>query len=189
MKNTFKKVLALLLALTVVFSIPVIAGAADYFEFKSVSAEAVSGTWKNDKVDTMQLIIHGDGRKFTGTDVIVTVGSGTSKTNVATFRKDDVRVSFSGDKTVIEFDLNKTLDHAATYNFVIKEGTFKSGDGKVNASYVYSTTGNLLIETIDVTPIDIPANPLEKLVQKMENSEYAWLFKPLIFMMKFFMSL
>lgn len=189
MKKTLKKVLALMLALTVVFSIPVIAGAADYFDFRTVSAEAVSGTWKKDKVETMQLIIHGDGRRFVGSDVIVSVGSGTSTTNVATFKKDDVKVSFSGDKTVIEFNLNKTLSHGTTYNFEIKEGTFATGTGKLNAAYVYSTTGNLIIETLEVTPLDIPANPLEQLVRDMERSDYAWLLKPLILIMKWFMSL
>lgn len=192
MKKTLKKVLAVVLAFTVIFTVPVIAfaeGEVEKFDYSLVEIVCTDGVWKDNYVNTLKITVKGAGKAVAGTGVILTAGTNEEADNMLQLTADAVSVSFNGENTILEFTLDKCLDHATEYNFCIKEGAFSSNDAKVNAEYKFSTTGNLIIETINVTPIDIPANPLEKLVRDMENSKYAGLLKYVIKLLKWFMSL
>lgn len=186
MKKTFKKVLAVILAMTVLAFIPVIAFAADGFSISSASIKALSGTWKDDYVERVQITLEGDGRKLATDGAILTVGTNDEGNNMMTVMCSDVSVSFSGKNTVIEFNLNQRLDHGTVYNFVIKEGAFASARNIKNDAYKISVTGNALIETVDVTPYDVPHNPIYKFINWMEEKN-ATLFAPIIFIIKFFL--
>lgn len=188
MKKTFKKVLALLLALTVVFTIPVIACAEDdgKFDYGFVGLEVTDGKWLKNYVNTIKLTIKGDGIKTVGTDVILTMGTNAAGDNMLKLKKSDLKIKFNLDTTTIEFKVDKKLDHAKDYTFCIKEGSFSTSSGTVNSEFKYSTTGNLIIETINE---ELSENPIGRLVKDMENSDYAWLWFPVIVILKWFMSL
>lgn len=191
MKKSLKKVISVFLALVVLFAVPVIAGATEgeHFDFSSASVKAVGGSWKDDYVEKIQITLVGDSKKLVGTGAVISIGTNEDADNVGTFDKNQIEVSFSGKNTVITVSLYQKLDHAAEYKFDIKEDAFATDAGKTNASYIYSTTGNLILETLNLTPFDIPLNPIEKLIYDMEHSEYSWLFYPIIIILKFFVSL
>lgn len=190
MKKSIKKVLSVILAMTILFTIPVIAFAADdTFDFDSVSIRALTGTWKKDTVDRVQITITGAGRKLLTNDVILTVGTNDAANNICTVTLADATVEFTGKKTIIEFDLNKKLDHSKVYNFLIKEGVFGTTRNAENNAYKLSVTGNVLVETLDVTPYDVPNNPIYRWINYMEESKYRTLLYPVIVIFRFFAGL
>ena len=188
MSKTMRKILSFVLALTVVFTIPVIAFAADteYFGYSIVSVSAVNGDWKNDYVDTVKIVLRGTGKKTVGTGTVISVGTNEDADNIAVFTKGDIKASFSGSNTTIELKLDKTLDHGTEYKFKIHEGAFAASDGKVNYPYTFTATGNAIIETLNE---ELAINPIQKLIVWLQNWEYGWLFKPAILIMQFFLSL
>ena len=187
MTKTLKKVLAFVLAMTVVFSIPVLASAADsFFDFTDYEIKVTDGDFSGRQVNKMKITLTGAAKKVVGTDVILSFGTNDDEDNIASFKASELSISYSGGKTVIEVPLNKQLDHGTEYSIYIKEGSFASGDGKVNACYIIETTGNLILDTIEE---ELFVNPLGRLIQKMESSKYAWLLYPIIVMVRFFMSL
>lgn len=188
MTKTWKKVLSLVLAMMVVFSIPVVASAADsYFDFTNFECIATDGDFSSRQVNKIKITLTGAAKKVVSSDVILTMGTNADADNMYEFKASDLKISFSGDKTVIEFSINEQLDHGTEYNFYIKGGCFASSDGKVNAGYMINTTGNLILSAIDNG--EYFNNPLGRLIQKMESSKYAWLLYPIIVMVRFFMSL
>lgn len=187
MKKTLKKVLSAILAMTILFTIPVIAFAADdYFDFDSVTIKALTGTWKKDTVERVQITITGSGRKLLTKDVILTVGTNEDADNICSVTLSEATVEFTGKKTIIEFDLNKKLDHGTVYNFLIKEGAFGTTRNAKNNAYKLSVTGNVIIETLNVTPYDVPNNPIYRWINHMEKSKYRTLLYPIIVVFRFF---
>lgn len=190
MTKTLRKVLSVVLALMVVFSIPVIASADDgYFDFDENNYECIAtdGNFKTRQVNKIKITLIGAARKVVGTDVILTMGTNDEGDNMLALKKSDMTINFNGDKTIIEFSLNRQLDHSTNYNIYIKEDSFASNDGKVNAGYMINTTGNLILASIDDG--EYFNNPLGRIVQQLESSEYAWLLYPVILILRWFMSL
>lgn len=188
MTKAFKKIFAVLLALTVIFSIPVIAGAeAETFDYQLVSTKAVSGTWKDDYVGRVRIVLSGDGKAFGENDVVLTVGTNETADNFAVIRKSDASVKFENGQTVIEFNLNRTLNHQDEITFAVKEGAFKSADSSMNAGYSFSVSGNAIIESLDKE--EIAVNPIEKLIILIQDWKYGWLLYPVVLIMQWFLSL
>ena len=190
MKKTLKKVLALLLALTVIFSIPVIACAADdggKFDFTDFDLKVTDGDWLKNKVNKVRITVSGPADRIAASGVILTMGTNAAADNMFTFKRADlIKCTCKNGVTTLEFKVDKKLDHAKDYTFRIVEGAFASNDGTVNSEYKETMSGNLIIETIDA---DLSENPIGRLVKDMENSDYAWLWFPVIVILKWFMSL
>ena len=189
MKKTLKKLLAAVLALTVLFTVPVMAFAAsDYFDFTGSEVAATSGTWKDDYVGNIKITLFGDARKSASSDFLCKVL--VNGKEILTLQKSDVKISFSGNKTVIEFALNKKINHADNYVFEIAEGAFTTAFGKINAAYeTEPVSGNLILNTLDIADDELPKSPIEQLIVYLESLEYSFLLYPVIFILKFFVAL
>lgn len=190
MKKSIKTLLSAIIALAVLLTIPVIAFAEDStFDFKSASVKVISGSWKDDKADRVQVIIVGAGRKLVTDGVILTVGTNEEADNICSVTLADATVNFAGEKTTIEFNLNQNIDHEQVYSFLIPEGAFASSTNAQNNAYKHDVTGNVILETMNVTPYDVPNNPIYKFINYLEGLKYSFLFYPIIIVLKFFVGL
>ena len=191
MKKTFVKVLSLVLAAVMLFAVPVIGSAAESsnFDILSGSVSAVSGTWKDDYVENLKVVFRGP-YDFGTNDVILTIGANGSTDNVITIRKADIITSsFSAGSVTITFRLDRRLSHADTYNICVMEGAFTNRTGEVNNEFTFSTSGNLIIETLEIKQDELPKNPIEKLIILIENWEYGKYFMWAVAIMRWFLSL
>lgn len=188
MTKSIKKIFAVLLTLTVIFSVPVIAGAVDEtFDYQLVSTKAVSGRWKDDYAGRFRIVLSGKGNSLGENDVILTFGTNETADNFAVVRKSDASVSFDSGKTVIEFNIDKVLNHQDEITFAIKDGAFKAADGSTNAGYLFKLSGNAIIESLDKE--EIAVNPIEKLIIKIQEWKYGWMLYPVVLVLQWFLSL
>ena len=168
------KILAVILSLCVLFAVPVMAGAEETATV-TVSGKllSVSGNWENDYAEKISIVISGNVLSFSE-NAVVTVGSGTSNSNLFSFKSAELGLLITpgadadmGGVTV-SIPFNNYVNHAETYNFYFAEGTFVSADGAVSEELTVSLTGNEIIETLDVEHISV--KPIEKLIDWM----YTW---------------
>lgn len=191
MKKTFIKVLSLVLAAVMLFALPVIGSAEEKnFNISMGSVAAASGTWKDDYVENLKVELKGTVYGFGTNDVILTIGVNGSADNVITVRKSDIISSnFSAGAVTIIFRLDRRLSHADTFSICVKEGAFANRNGAVNNEFNFNTTGNLIIETLEIKQDELPKSPIEKLIILIENWEYGKYFMWAVAIMRWFLSL
>lgn len=186
MKKTFKRIISVLLTVLFVCGVPVFAGAeGECFDITSVTVKAVDGNWKSDYVETLEITVKGNISAFVASGVVVSFGN--EATGMRAFDVNSVSVKGDGDTAVITFDINSTLSQSEEYSIVINSGVFTSADGKLNNSYTKKLSGNLIIETLDIE--NIPVNPIEKLIIKINKWKYGWALKPVVLVLEWFLSL
>lgn len=180
MTKAFSKVLAIILSVCVLFAVPVTANAGDATVVPvSGKVLSVNGSWENDYVETITIVISGDVLAFSD-NAVVTVGSGSSKSNLFTINASDVSLLISpGSDTdfggvTVSIPFNNYVSHAETYNFYFAEGTFVNSDGAVSEELNISVSGNDIIEAIEVE--EVPVTPIQKLIVYLSglNAEGFW---------------
>ena len=191
MKKTFIKVLSLVLTAVMLFALPVIGSAEEEnFNISMGSVAAASGTWKDDYVENLKVELKGTVYGFGSNDVILTIGVNGSTDNVITVRTSDIiSSSFSAGAVTVIFRLDRRLSHADTFNICVKEGAFANRNGAVNNEFNISTTGNLIIETLEIKQDELPKSPIEQLIVLIENWEYGKYFMWAVAIMRWFLSL
>lgn len=175
MIKTFSKVLAVILALCVLLTLPVIAGAEDAsIKLSNGSVAAVYGDWNTDYVESVVIEVRGDVSAF-ASDVIVTVGAGDSSSNIKTVAVSDASYEFTSKGSVkVLVPFYAYFDHGETYNFCFPAGTFMDEDGNLSEEYTLSVSGNAIIEKLDVE--EVPVTPIQKLIIYLSglNPEGFW---------------
>ena len=192
MKTTLEKVISFVLAAIMIFAVPVISSAEEIanFNIMSSSISAASGTWKNDYVENLKVVLTGSCYAFGTNDVILTVGTNDSADDVCTVTKADIiSSSFQGGSVTLVFRVDRVLTHAYTYKVSVKEGAFANRSGAVNNSYTASATGNAIIETLEIKQDELPKSPIEQLIVLIENWEYGKYFMWAVAIMRWFLSL
>lgn len=169
MTKTFSKILAVILSLCVLFAVPVLANAEEATTFAVAGAlDSVTGNWDDDYAETIAIKVTGNVSTH-AEDAVLTIGTGSDLSNIATVAVGDCGLAISDGKEIIVFiPFNNYVNHAETYNFYFAEGTFVSADGAVSEELTVSITGNEIIETLDVEHISV--KPIEKLIDWM----YTW---------------
>lgn len=192
MKKSLKKVISFVLAAIMIFAIPVIGSAAETENFNISSCEitAESGTWKNDYVENLKVVLRGNCYGFGTSDVILTVGSNGSTDNIRVITKSDIiSSSFQAGSVTLVFRVDRVLSHADTYSVYVKEGAFANRSNAVNNAFTADTTGNAIIETLEIKQDELPKNPIEQLIVLIENWEYGKYFMWAVAIMRWFLSL
>ena len=176
MTKTFSKVMAAILALCVLFAVPVIASAEDAtIKLSNGSVTAVYGDWNTDYVESIIIEVRGDVSAL-ASDVIVTVGSGDSYSNIKTVAVSGSSYEFTSKGSVkVLVPFYAYFDHGETYNFCFPAGTFMDEDGNLSEEYTFSVSGNAIIETLDAE--HVPTKPIEKLIVWLYslNPQGTWL--------------
>lgn len=169
MTKTLSKVMAIILALSMLFAVPVMAGTEEAATFAvSGSLASVTGNWDTDYAEMIVIKIKG-GAKSIGEGAAVTIGFGDSLSNIKTVNVSSADCVFESNGDVLVYvPFINYVDHAATYNFYFAEGTFVSEDGATSEELTVNITGNEIIETLDVEHISV--KPIEKLIDWM----YTW---------------
>lgn len=192
MKKTLKKVISFVLAAIMIFAIPVISSAEEIENFNITSCEisAASGTWKNDYVENLKVVLKGNCYAFGTSDVILTVGVNGGTDNICVITKNDIiSSSFQAGSVTLVFRVDRVLSHADTYSVNVKEGAFVNRNGAVNNAISSSTTGNAIIETLEIKQDELPKSPIEQLIVLIENWEYGKYFMWVVAIMRWFLSL
>ena len=169
MTKTLSKLLAFVLSVSMLFTVSVMVNAE---EFSTVSVSCtlydVSGNWEDDYAEKITIIINGDVVAL-AEDAVVTVGAGTSNSNLFSFNAGEISSLITpGGGVTVFVPFNNYVNHAETYNFYFAEGTFVSADGELSEELTLSVTGNEIVEKIDVEHISV--RPIEKLIDWM----YTW---------------
>ena len=169
MTKTLSKLLAFVLSVSMLFTVSVMVNAE---EFSTVSVSCtlydVSGNWEDDYAEKITIIINGDVVAL-AEDAVVTVGAGTSNSNLFSFNAGEISSLITpGGGVTVFVPFNNYVNHAETYNFYFAEGTFVSANGELSEELTLSVTGNEIVEKIDVEHISV--RPIEKLIDWM----YTW---------------
>ena len=169
MAKTLSKLFAIVLSVCMIFTVSVIANAE---ELSTVSVNGtlydVSGNWEDDYAEKITIIINGDVVAL-AEDAVVTVGAGTSNSNLFSFNAGEISSLITpGGGVTVFVPFNNYVNHAETYNFYFAEGTFVSADGELSEELTLSVTGNEIVEKIDVEHVSV--RPIEKLIDWM----YTW---------------
>ena len=169
MAKTLSKLFAIVLSICMIFTVSVIANAE---ELSTVSVSGtlydVSGNWEDDYAEKITIIINGDVVAL-AEDAVVTVGAGTSDSNLFSFNAGEISSLITpGGGVTVFVPFNNYVNHAETYNFYFAEGTFVSANGELSEELTLSVTGNEIVEKIDVEHISV--RPIEKLIDWM----YTW---------------
>ena len=176
MTKTFSKVLAIILSLCVLFSLPVMAGAEDNtFVITSGDVQKTNqGNWKEDYIGSVTIKLTGD-IYDTASDVLLTVGAGESASDLKTIMVKDAAVAVAiGTSVTVSFSIDMAVSHEETYNFYFPAGTFVDEDGNLSEEYTVSISGNKLVEMLDTE--SIPVTPIQKLIVYLSglNPEGFW---------------
>ena len=167
MTKTFSKVLAVVLAVCMLFAVPVMAGAeSDKFVLDATSVKAASGNWDSDYIGDVVLTLKGDADEVVATDALVVIYGGTIA--IKTVKVDDADIVYGSGKVTITVPFEGKVDHAIDYKFVVVEGAFASEDGATNEESSIVISGNALVESLDVEHIS--TKPIEKIIDWM----YSW---------------
>ena len=180
MIKTFSKLLAVILSLCVVFAVPVTA-AAEENSLVSVDGKllSVTGSWENDYVETITLVISGNVLSYAD-GAVITVGTGTSNSDLASYNASGSGLLItpgadtSNGGVTVSIPFNRTVSHIETYNFYFAEGTFTNADAGVSEELIVSISGNTLVEAIEVD--EVPVTPIQKLIVYLSglNPEGFW---------------
>lgn len=169
MTKTFSKILAVILSLCVLFAVPVLANAEEATTFAVAGAlDSVTGNWDDDYAETIAIKVTGNVSAH-AEDAVLTIGTGSDLSNIATVAVGDCGLAISdGEEIIVFISFNNYVNHAETYNFYFAEGTFVSADGAVSEELTVSVTGNEIVEMFEVEHIS--TRPIEKLIDWM----YTW---------------
>lgn len=194
MKNSFKKVLSVILAALMLLIIPVTAFAEGeektFFEFKSGSIRALSGKWKNDYVDMVEIVLEGSAKNYNTDEVILSIGTNASADNILTVKPENIQsAEITANSVKLNIKLDRNINHSATYYIDVKEGAFVNSNGEVNASFRFEINGNLLVETLEIGQDELPKTPIEQLIYNIEVSKYRWILYPVVLVLRWFISL
>ncbi len=192
MTKTFSKLLAVVLSLCVLLAIPVCAAAEDeYFQLNGSTFKAVTGDWNADYIGRLKITVAGGVNSVAAEENLIKVTINDIAEPVKIVKISEADVVIKNGTAEITFPLERYMNHADTYNFTIPEGTFKSADGKLNAEYTISASGNELIETSDVS--EVPVTPVQKIVQwltgYLNDETIGWLVKIVIDVLNWFMNI
>lgn len=177
MAKTISKLTAVILSVVMLIGLPTVASAADTdAPIRNVAFSVIDGEWSHDYINRMSLKFDCEANHVNG-DALIVVSLGSKENVIKTVSASDASVSVSGNTISVEFALDRTVNHADVYIFTICEGAFVSRNGTLNAEYVYTTTGNKMVESIDT--VEIAVTPIQRLIEWMESLNKSWL-KPVI---------
>ena len=176
MTKTFSKVIAVMLSICLMFTVAVAAGAqSNTVKLSGGKLVSAAGSWDSDFISYVVIEVKGDVWDF-GSDTILTVGTGDSVSNITTLAVKGSGYSFTPKGTfTVTVPLNININHAETYNFRFVEGALKSEDGALSEEYIFSVSGNAIIETLDVEHVS--TKPIEMLIDWLYTlgAEGTWL--------------
>lgn len=186
MTKTVNKFLAVLLAIAMIFSFSVIGFAeTGTFNLKSGDAVAASGNFKNKYVNDLKITVKSNSDLILGDNFSVNV-SGTDGQN-KTYDASSVKsIDIKGKTATITVSYESSMAHEAEYTITVAAGSFKTADEKQSKEYSFTTTGNLILEKLNV---DRPSTTMQKFIRWLSGWKYADLIKPIINLLKWFDSL
>ena len=170
MTKTFSKFIALVLAVCMLFAVPVVANAEEIATFNVTGVlDSVDGNWENDYAETITIRVKGYVQTYAD-GAVVTVGTGSETANLFSRNFDGLGLVLTpgGGDIYVSVPFGNYVNHAETYNFFFAEGTFVSPDGELSEELTVSITGNEIIEALDIEHISV--KPIEKLIDWM----YTW---------------
>lgn len=169
MTQTIKKTLSILLAVAMIFSFSVIGFAAEgTASLDSAKVTANDGKFKNQYVSELKIEITASAA-IEITDSFAIAFVGTDGVNISLDKSSVLSAEISGKSATLVVSCPAILTHEGDYTLTISEGSFKLGDD-VNEEYVISTTGNLILEGINV---ERPTTTIQKLVDWLSGWKYA----------------
>lgn len=186
MTKTVNKFLAVLLAIAMIFSFSVIGFAEEgRFNLKSGEAVAASGNFKNKYVGDLKITVKSNSEFVLADGFSVNV-SGTDGQNKTYNASNTKKIEMKGKSAVITVSYESAMAHESEYTITVAEGSFKTADEKLSKEYSFTTTGNLILEKLNV---DRPTTTMQKFIKWLSGWEYADLIRPLINLLKWFDSL
>lgn len=186
MTKTVNKFLAVLLAIAMIFSFSVIGFAeTGTFNLKSGDAVAASGNFKKKYVKDLKITVKSNNDLVLGDNFSVSV-SGTDGQNKTYNASNAKSIDIKGKTATITVSYESAMAHEAEYTITVAEGSFKTADEKLSKEYSFTTTGNLILEKLNV---DRPSTPMQKFIKWLSSWKYADLIRPIINLLKWFDSL
>ncbi len=180
-----KKVFSVLLAIAVIFSLAVVGSAADEgFKLKSGEAVAASGNFKDKYVGELVIMVSADSTLKITDDFSLTV-TGTDGVKKLYFAA-DVSVKYGTNNASVTVSYESGMAHESEYTFTVAAGSFKNDKGKLSDELSFTTSGNLILEKLNV---DKPSTTMQRFIRWLSGWEYAYLIKPIIDLLKWFDSL
>ena len=180
-----KKVLSVLLAIAMIFSLAVAGSAADEsFKLKSGEAVAASGNCKDKYVRELKITVKAGSTIEITDDFSLTV-TGTDGVK-RVYSAADVSVKYGKNNASVTVSYERNMAHESEYTFTVAAGSFKDVNGKLSNELSFTTNGNLILEKLNV---DRPSTPMQKFIRWLSGWEYAKYIKPIIDLLKWFDSL
>ncbi len=186
MTKTANKLLAVILAIAMVFGFSVIGFAeTETFDLKSGSAVAISGKFKDKYVNELKITLSASSKIVLsdGFSLNITGTDGQNKTYNASNVKS---IDIDGKTATIVVAFESGMSHDAEYTVTVAEGSFKTSAENPNAEYAFTTTGNLILENLNG---DRPSTTMQRFISWLSSWEYAYLIRPIINLLKWFDSL
>lgn len=185
MTKTINKILSVLLAIAMIFSLSVIGLAADgIFALKSGSAAATSGSFKNKYVGNLKITVKSNNDLVVADGFSVSI-KGTDGQNKK-FNASNAQISVDGKTATITVPFESVMSHEADYTVTVAAGSFKENDGNTNKSYSFTTSGNLILEKLNGNR---PSTTMQKFIKWLSSWKYAYIIQPIIDLLKWFDSL
>lgn len=185
MTRKLNKVLAVLLTIAVFFSFSAVGFAVGgTFALKSGNAVAENGNFKDRYVGNLSITVKANVEISSTANFSIKI-SGTDGQN-REFNAANSDVKVDGKVITVTVPYNGAMAHEADYTVTVSAGSFVSADGKTNADYSFTTTGNLILESLNV---DRPSTTMQRFIRWLSGWEYAYLIKPIIDLLKWFDSL
>lgn len=185
MTKTVSKLLAVILAIAMIFSFSAVGFAeAGTFNLKSGNAAAAKGNFKNKYVENLKITVKANVELTLAESFSVKI-SGTDGQKKE-FDSSNATVSVNGKSVTITVPYKGTMEHDADYTVTVAAGSFSSADGKTNAEYTFTVNGNLILEKLNV---DRPSTTMQRFIKWLSSWKYADIIKPIINLLKWFDSL
>ena len=186
MTKTANKLLAVILAIAVVFSFSVIGFAeTEVFDLKSGNAVAISGKFKDKYVNELKITVSA-GSKFVLSDGFSINIAGTDGQNKTYNASNAKSIDVDGKTATIIVPFESGMSHDAEYTVTVAEGSFTTSAGNPNAEYAFTTTGNLILENLNGNR---PSTTMQRFISWLASWDYAYLIMPIINLLKWFDSL
>lgn len=169
MTQAIKRTLSILLAVAVIFSFSVIGFAAGgTAKLDSAKVTACNGNFKDRYVSELKFEIKAsDEIEMTDSFAILFVGS--DGVNVSLDKNSVISADIADKSGTIVVSCQAVLSHEAEYTLTIIEDSFKLGED-ASEEYVFETTGNLILEGINV---ERPTTTIQRLVEWISGWKYA----------------
>ena len=186
MSKTISRFMAILLSVAMLIALTIASGADDaQASVSNVGINVVSGRWSDDYIGKVELKFSSTAN-MVGDGTLVVISLNSEDNVIKELSLDNSSVSVKGNNICIEFDFDRNVEHSDTYIFSICEGAFTARDSSPNAGYVFSVTGNELVEDIDTE--EIAVTPVQRIIEWLESLNKLWL-KPVILILTWFTKL